>query len=353
VAAQKFTGIVEQSRFDATTEEMERIGEAIVGNQALTSGGVRSDFGYMGDIGALPPNLDALVANPGGYSTWDGPYLQNDFQQNPNDYKEDSWGTGYTYSGGVTLTSNGSGSAITKQFASTSAALTSNLVQGAVTDGLNNPPGDSASSVDISIRYPDGLGSVTTATVNPASGGNFSFGSVIPVGNHEISAMYQSDTIVRYVSVLPASTAIVNFRLPGDLWTPAGGGGGGGGGSGLTFVTGSAADQNSGKDMTVDVENSSGSDISITSVQATYAPAIYYKTVTIGGTTVFDDDNPRGASGETKTFAAIVITNGSTVAVTYALFKQCVSGGCNNGDTRGVAFTIDFSDGSSISFTVP
>jgi prepilin-type N-terminal cleavage/methylation domain-containing protein len=353
VAAQKYTGVVEQTRFDTTREEMERLSEAIVGNPALTSGGVRSDFGYVGDVGSLPPNLDALVSNPGGYATWNGPYVQNDFQQNPNDYKEDAWGATYAYAGGVTLTSSGSGSAETKQFAASSAALTNNLVRGAVTDGLNNPPSDSAASVSISIRYPDGLGSLTTASVNPSSGGNFSFGTVIPVGNHEITAIYQSDTLVRYVSVLPGSDAIANFRLPGDLWSPAGGGGGGGGGSGLVYVANSATDYNSGKDMSFDVTNTSGALLTITSIAGTYASATYFEETLIGGTAVFNGTNPRGSSGDTKLFGAININDGATVTIRYNTFKLCISGGCSNGDTRGVAFTIDFSNGSTINFTVP
>jgi len=353
VAAQKYTGVMEQTRMDTTREEMTQIGEAIVGNPALTSGGVRSDFGYVGDVGALPTDLDALVNNPGGFATWNGPYVRSDFEQHANDFKQDSWGANYEYDGGVRLTSNGSGSAITKQFATSSAVLTSNTVQGVLTDGLNNPPGARAPFVEISIRYPDGAGALTTSSVFPASGGNFSFGSVIPVGNHEITASYEVDTVVRYVSVLPGSAAIVNFRLPGDVWAPASVSAPNDASAGLRYVTGSATAKDADGDLTFDILNPSGRDIAISSIQSAYAPTLYFEAIQIGSTVVAQNDNPRGASGDTQMFETLTIPAGSSVTVSYQRFRRCVSGGCAQGDTRGVHFAFAFSDGSSMSFMVP
>lgn len=218
VAAQKWGGALEQSRFDATRAEMDQIASAIAGNPALVANGMRSDFGYVGDVGGLPPNLDALVTNPGDYITWDGPYLQNDFTQNPNDFKQDAWGIEYSYTGGVAISSTGSGSTVTKTFASAGSDLTANTIAGSVTDGLDNAPGDSAASVSIEVTYPDGAGAMAHAVIQPGAGGSFTFTNMIPIGNHVINAIYQTDTLSRYVSVLPKSTAYVNFRFPGDLW---------------------------------------------------------------------------------------------------------------------------------------
>jgi general secretion pathway protein G len=220
VAAQKYSGAIEQSRFDATREEMERIARAVVGNPDLTSGGVRSDFGYVGDVGALPPNLDALVTNPGAYATWRGPYLQSDFQQNPDDYKQDAWGAPYDYTG-VALSSTGSGSTVTRQIAPSANSLLANSVMGSVTDGLNNAPGDSSGGVTVALVFPDGAGGMTTAITHPAAGGSFVFSGRVPVGNHLLRVVYHADTVLKYVSVLPASDAVANVRLPRDLWTPA------------------------------------------------------------------------------------------------------------------------------------
>jgi len=349
IAAQKWSGALEQSRFEATRAEMDRLAQAIVGNPNLMTNGMRTDFGYFGDVGALPPSLDALVANP-GLGTWNGPYIQSDFNQNPNDYKQDAWGTLYTYAG-VTLTSNGSGTAVTKQIAGAVSNLTQNSILGSVTDGLDSPPGDSAASVAVAVRYPDGAGGATTATVNPNAGGSYAFSATVPVGNHPVTLTYRGDTLTRYVSVLPRSSAFVNFRMPSNLWSAGGGGSGGGGG--LTYVSGSAASSNAGRNVSVDVANNSGATILITSIAASYAPAIYYETVGIDGNTVFASTNPRGQSGDTQTFPAININNGAVVTVELTTFKLCISGGCGNGDAQGVSFTLDFSDGSSVMFTVP
>jgi general secretion pathway protein G len=351
IAAQKWSGALEQSRFEATRAEMDRLAQAIVGNPDLTANGMRTSFGYVGDVGALPANLDALVSNP-GLGTWKGPYIQNDFTQNPNDFKQDAWGTAYAYTGGVSITSNGSGAAVTKQFAGALSDLTSNSVSGSVSDGLDNPPGDSASAVTLRITYPNGTGGTASPTTHPSAGGSYSFAGSVPVGNHAVTAIYHSDTVVRYVSVLPKASTYVNFRLPGDLWS-AGGGGGGGGGSGLAYVAGSAISYNSGKDFSFDVRNESGSTIAVTGIDATFAGAYYYEQIIFNGSTVFDSPSPRGSSGETRTFASQNVNAGQTITIRYNTFKLCVSGGCSNGDTRGASFTIDFSDGSSATFTVP
>ena len=71
---------------------MEMLARAIVGNPSLTQNGARSDFGYVGDVGAFPPNLQALYQSPGGYATWDGPYVTTSFAVDSTGFKTDAWG---------------------------------------------------------------------------------------------------------------------------------------------------------------------------------------------------------------------------------------------------------------------
>ncbi|UCE66605.1 MAG: type II secretion system protein [Candidatus Zixiibacteriota bacterium] len=220
IAMRSMGPAIDRSRNDATMKEMEILAQAIIGNKDLISEGIRSDFGYVGDIGAPPPDLDALVANPGGYATWDGPYVLNNFIENPNDFKEDAWGNEYSYSGGVVITSSGNGSALTKQFAGSINDLVANTVKGNVYDGLGSAPADSASSVDIIIYYPDGIGGLTSSAVNPSPSGQFSFSGMIPIGNHLIRAVYIStaDTISQYITVLPGSVAFGELRFSKSYW---------------------------------------------------------------------------------------------------------------------------------------
>jgi type II secretory pathway pseudopilin PulG len=220
IAMRSMQPAVDQSRVDATMKEMEALAEAIVGNSDLVSDGMRSDFGYVGDVGTLPPSLDALVSNPGGYGTWKGPYLLNDFVENPNDFKEDAWGNPYGFSGGVIITSTGNGTPITRQFAGSVGDLIANTVNGNIYDGLGAIPGDSASNVSVIIYYPDGGGGMTSRLVNPSASGQFSFAGAIPIGNHLIRAVYSSadDTTSEYITVLPGSEALCELRFSGAYW---------------------------------------------------------------------------------------------------------------------------------------
>jgi hypothetical protein len=193
--------------------------QAIIGNKNLISDGIRSDFGYVGDVGALPPNLDALVSNPGSYATWRGPYIMSDFLENPDDYKEDAWGNSYNYSD-VIITSPGNGSPITRRFAESVDELLSNTVNGSIYDGLNAVPGDSAVGVNVIIYYPDGAGGITSPATYPSGSGQFSFSNMIPIGNHLIRAVYSSsaDTTSEYITVLPGSDVFCQLRFSKSYW---------------------------------------------------------------------------------------------------------------------------------------
>jgi len=219
VAMRTMTTSANLRRFQATADEMEQLARAIIGDERLTSGGLRSDFGYVGDVGGLPPNLDALVTNPGGYSTWNGPYIRNSFNEQSEDYKRDAWNELYTYDGGITILSNGGGSALTKQFANSTADLISNSVNGIVRDSELSPPGDSASNTTVTIIYPDGLGSTTSSSISPSSSGEFSFSNSIPIGIHLLRAVTTgADTTSRYIAVHPSRTTHTELRFPRDLW---------------------------------------------------------------------------------------------------------------------------------------
>jgi type II secretory pathway pseudopilin PulG len=221
IAMKSIQPAIDRSRFEATTREMDLLVQAITGDRNQIQDGIRTDFGYVGDIGSLPPNLDALVANPGGYSTWGGPYIQNDFVEDADDYKKDAWGDLYTYAGGVTILSSGGGSPITRQLAQNISDLTSNTANGTICDGLGSSPGDSALSVVVTIYYPDGGGNTTSSSTNPSPAGTFSFPNSIPVGNHLVRAVYSAtnDTTSKYVSVTPGSGAYCELRFAGGIWS--------------------------------------------------------------------------------------------------------------------------------------
>ena len=214
----------ETVRVEKTKKELEQLAYAIAGNPELISGGFRTDFGYVGDIGALPSNLDDLVQNPGGYTTWDGPYIHDDYYASAGasetEFKVDAWGATYTYTGGVTITSTGGTSSITREIAPSLDHLLRNAVSVVVTDIDNTPPGTiNRDSVRLVLSYPNGSGAITTHTEYPASDGFVQFDS-IPIGSHQMRIVYlpDSDTLTRIVSVGPGHDCHLTVSLFGNIW---------------------------------------------------------------------------------------------------------------------------------------
>ncbi|HDL04730.1 MAG TPA: prepilin-type N-terminal cleavage/methylation domain-containing protein [candidate division Zixibacteria bacterium] len=352
VAMKSMDSAIETGRIESTRKEMQALADAIVGNPDLLNNGNRIDFGYVGDVGSLPANLDALVSAPGGYTTWNGPYISNNFVESSDDYKKDAWGVDYQYSAGLTITSTGSGSNITKRLASDAADLTSNSIRGVVLDAGSIPPGTHYSEVEISIDYPDGAGSTTGTTVNPAAGGNYAL-TGLPIGNHTVTAVYTTtnDTVISYVTVPPRSDVVNNIRFGYSLWAESGGSSG----SGVEYVSGSATTTGGGSDVEFDITNNTGSSITIDWLKAeyTHSPDAYYERVRWNNATVANRTNPRYGSGDTAGFSTgKSIGDGATVTIKMQNFNTSQSGGGSNADMSGTTFTVTFSDGSSITFSI-
>ncbi len=212
--------ISDAARVEETKSRMDALAFAIAGNPDLQSQGVRSDFGYVGDVGAMPPDLAALYQNPGGYATWNGPYINPGVGQTGADFVKDAWGVAFSYSGGATITSTGSGSSIVRNIAVSIDGLARNRVSGNVYDRDGTPPGsDYQDSVAVRLQYPNGSGGVATRTAAPDRGGYFACDS-IPMGSHDIEIIYEpaGDTLRQFVTVLPGGDAYCELRFADNLW---------------------------------------------------------------------------------------------------------------------------------------
>ncbi|MDZ4724100.1 MAG: type II secretion system protein [candidate division Zixibacteria bacterium] len=219
VALRSGKTISDISRVEETKAELDALATAIAGNATLANNSVRTDFGYVGDVGALPANLDALYTNPGGYATWRGPYIPNRFSQVADDYKKDSWGVDYTF-GSTTITSTGGGTSIVRKVAEASSDLTINRVTGILYDLDGTPPGSTyKDSITLRLTIPNGTGSTITKTKTPNAGGFFTFDS-IPIGNHDLQVIYKplNDTTSRFVTVTPKSTVYNEHAFSTNLW---------------------------------------------------------------------------------------------------------------------------------------
>jgi len=211
-------------RTEKTKKELDQLAYAVAGDPNLTSGGGRIDFGYVGDVGNMPPNLDALVSNPGGFATWQGPYLRDDYLPSSGssntEFKIDDWGTAYSYAAGNTISSTGGGSTITRSLANSVNDLLRNPVAVTVTDINKYPPGNIyKDSVVIMLTHADGAGGVATRTKNPAGDGFVQIDSV-PIGQHTLQVIYtpQDDTSTRKVVVNPGELAAIEVSLFEPLW---------------------------------------------------------------------------------------------------------------------------------------
>jgi len=223
VALNSGTAMVETARIEETKQELDELATAIVGQDHLHNSGTRASFGYVGDVGAMPPNLSALVTNPGSYSTWNGPYVSDELIQASNEYGVDAWGAAYSYGGGNEIISSGSGGNIVRRLADATADLLSNDVAGNVVDADGTfPDAPYHDSITVVLTHPDGVGGLTSRTTTTALGGYFTFGTV-PVGNHQIQFVYEptSDTVSRGITVLPASSAAMIVSMPSNYWKSA------------------------------------------------------------------------------------------------------------------------------------
>jgi prepilin-type N-terminal cleavage/methylation domain-containing protein len=214
VAMQSMTATMQDVRRVKTEREMAVLAEAIAGNPALTQAGVRSDFGYVGDVGAFPPNLEALRQNPGGFSTWDGPYLPPNLAEDNAGYLLDEWGSAYSYNG-ITIASTGSGSTITRRIAESTGDYLLNRSSGTIKDAAEANPGAAYDdSVDIVITIPNGVGGMLSKAYHPGADGTFVLDS-LPVGEHRLDIIFvpTADTLHRYVTVLPRNKLQHHYRF--------------------------------------------------------------------------------------------------------------------------------------------
>lgn len=218
VAVINMSESLDTAKVEATKSELDALALAIVGNPALTAVGARTDFGYVGDVGSIPPNLDALAQNPGGYATWEGPYIDKG-NTTTNEYKKDGWGVDYTFADTL-IRSTGSGSNIDKIYAPNRASLFANTITGYVIDASHSMPGTIyKDSLSLRLSYPNGTGGTATSTTNPDARGNFTFNNV-PIGNHTLTAIYvpDSDTMRYNITVTPSSVVKLDVIFPHDLW---------------------------------------------------------------------------------------------------------------------------------------
>ncbi|MBC8401085.1 MAG: hypothetical protein H8E14_06315, partial [Candidatus Marinimicrobia bacterium] len=83
--------IGENRAFQVTLSKMEDLKYAIAGNPLIIGSGARLQYGYVGDTGLMPPDLNALITDP-SVSGWNGPYFdQALIEEDPTAVFRDGW----------------------------------------------------------------------------------------------------------------------------------------------------------------------------------------------------------------------------------------------------------------------
>ena len=111
VALPQFLDFSEEAREAVTTERMNQIKIAIVGDPRLRANGMYLKPGFEAHMGSVPTALTELTTqgaqtsyDPYTKTGWRGPYITT----TDSDWSNDGWGTALVYSsGGRTITSYG------------------------------------------------------------------------------------------------------------------------------------------------------------------------------------------------------------------------------------------------------
>jgi len=186
--------------FQLTLSKMEILKYAIAGNPAIVGEGVRIQYGYVGDTGLMPTNLNALVTDP-GVDGWNGPYLEQDIiQEDPTTAFRDGWENMITYTlpgdpalpPTLTSTSNG-GDPIVLNISSSIDALLNNTLALRIKNADGYPIRGTDGTLE--IFYGD---SWHTMDYSSSVG---SYLSTVPIGAHEVRIIISDDTTYRIINV--------------------------------------------------------------------------------------------------------------------------------------------------------
>jgi len=234
VALRTIDATRDRGLFDETTTEMNKLVQAMVGNPDLTSDGRRVDFGFYGDMERLPDSPAELVKNTTGSIYWHGPYFKLMRAGDTASYRYDGWGGIYTFnpSNGWLAASGNGKFPMTVKVADTITQLSDNIVAGTITDIDDAPPGTNTvlTPLTVTLYYnnPDVHGGNADTTAVPDIDGHYEFSLTsttpggrigVPIGVHKMVAKWGNrDSLIRWVTVVPRSRTIVDFKFPISFW---------------------------------------------------------------------------------------------------------------------------------------
>jgi len=352
VALRTIDATRDRSLFDQTTKEMNQLVQAITGNPDMTYDGRRVDFGFFGDMEKLPGDLRDLVRNP-GEPNWHGPYLRRAAAGDTAGYLLDGWGHQYVYIATEGTISSGGNSKypMTVRVADSPSQLYNNIISGTVTDRDGNPPGTQSMSVfELRLFYNNPGGhSIPYLRRVPDPGGYYEFSDTtspigldtVPMGIHKLVAYMPGETLTRWVTVLPRSRTVVDFKFAKSFWN-------------RLRLSGPPLPATDGSGFRIFVVNDQTTDATVSSIQFFRSPdAAYMTEFWVEGTPA--PITPGAGQGDTITFASLTIAPNMSQQVEF-MFQKFFKDSLDHDSAANVCgkeFQLHFSEGSEIKFVVP
>lgn len=288
-----------QRQIEITTDGMNELRRAMTGNPVIVANESRTSFGYLGDMGTMPANLQDLwfKSNQPGFTFdttkktgagWQGPYLEVRATQYATALGFDAWGNAFYYTA-VPAVDSTFGANVIAKLVSLGPALTlgdsqnigidffqseaQSRVQGYVKDSNGNGVG----GVNVTVNYPQ-AGVLTSGTALSDGQGYYAV-SNIPFGNRSI-------TINPQLVLAPNTTSVSG---------------------------------NNNQNLNFTVNNFSATNVAIASVTVTYTvtPTVYFGGLTLGNTTVFSSNTARLGTG-----SAVTVSPAQTVTGTGSVTES-------------------------------
>ena len=360
VALRTIDATRDRGLFDQTTSEMNKLVHAIVGNPDLTYDGRRVDFGYYGDMEKLPESLKELVENTTGSPYWRGPYFKVAYGVEDSSYRFDGWGGEYTYNNSLGWIQSGGGGkySMTVKVADSLSQLTDNIITGTITDIDDAPPGSNSAltplTVTLHFNNPEVHGGDGDTTAIADVDGHYEFsltsttpgGRVgVPIGIHKLVARWGTkDSLVRWVTVVPRSKTVVDFKFPVSFWKKLR----------LTYPVTISGDS---LGFLIKVLNSQSDSVTVSNLRFTSgSDSLYMRNFYIGSAPPLyaPPGLPGWGPGGTVDFVPpVTVPPQHTVELFFNDFHVDPLGGDDPVKVTGHTFQFVFSDGSEITVDIP
>lgn len=336
--------IFERTAEDATREELANLKKAMIGDPQKLQSSFRSEFGFLGDVGRIPANLDELLiqgslpaftfdASKQAGAGWKGPYITGAAAGSAAaEFKKDQWGNDYTYSDADFTNADGQ------------------AADGKITS--NGPDGVFGNSDDIVLEI---LKNETSATVRGKVKDTAGVGlEAVPVEFYSpVNGTLTTTTATTDANGEYALT-LAPFGPRGVRALPR-----------LVYSPGSVTTSGGGQNIEFKVVNYSTSSYTITQIRADFSGGANYDQIQINNVTVDSSSNfvngqvvtvtstTIAASPATRPSMRVYVDSSDTqlpdITITGQGTMATIELNSFNQDMRGIPFTVTFNPSGVVS----